>query len=165
MRTGDLGCFDKDGYVRILGRTKDMIIRGGENIYPKEIEEFLMKHPDVADVQVIGIADEYLGEDVCAWIKVKGHNHELDSEILAEDLYQYCHGKIAHFKIPRYIKFVKSYPLTFTGKVKKNEMRKISNKMKESKLFGSRHDFIKMKKRHGGEKSKSSEEVLMEGSF
>lgn len=101
MRTGDLGYFDDDCYLRIIGRAKDMIIRGGENIYPREIEEFFMKHPNVQDAQVIGVYDEFMGEEVCIWIKLK---EEGDSK--PEDFLTYCQGQIAHYKIPRYLRFV-----------------------------------------------------------
>jgi fatty-acyl-CoA synthase len=128
MRTGDIGHFDDDGYVKIVGRAKDMIIRGGENIYPKELEEFYMKHPNVADVQVVGVHDDFMGEEVCAWIKLKeaGKNK-------AEEFHEYCSGQIAHYKIPRYIRIVSDFPLTVTGKVKKNEMRHITNEMIKKK--------------------------------
>jgi len=123
FHTGDLGTIDEKGYVKIVGRSKDMIIRGGENIYPTEVENFLYKHPCVEDVQVIGVEDERMGEEVCAWIRLKR-----DQYVSADDIKEFCKGKISHFKIPRYIKFVDEYPLTVTGKVKKYEMR---NAMKE----------------------------------
>lgn len=114
---------DKDGYVQIVGRIKDMIIRGGENIYPKEIEEFLLSHPSISDVQVIGIPDDYYGEQVCAWIKTKPGTSLTD-----QDVFKFCKGQISHFKIPKYIKFVDTYPMTVTGKVQKFVMREISSK-------------------------------------
>jgi len=120
LHSGDLGVIDKEGYLQITGRIKDMIIRGGENIYPREIEEFLYTHPDIQEVQVFGIPDEKLGEQVCAWIKphVKGHLTE-------EDIRQFCTGQITHFKIPHIIRFVDDYPMTVTGKIQKFVMRKI----------------------------------------
>ncbi|MFL5927588.1 MAG: AMP-binding protein [Gaiellaceae bacterium] len=118
MHTGDLAVMDDEGYVNIVGRIKDMIIRGGENIYPREIEEFLYAHPAVADVQVIGVPDERYGEEVCAWIVLK-HGAALDGEELEE----FCRGRIARFKIPRYVRFVDAFPMTVTGKVQKFVMR------------------------------------------
>ncbi|MFL5927426.1 MAG: AMP-binding enzyme, partial [Gaiellaceae bacterium] len=115
---GDLAVMDDEGYVNIVGRIKDMIIRGGENIYPREIEEFLYTHPAVADVQVIGVPDERYGEEVCAWIVLK-HGAALDGEELEE----FCRGRIARFKIPRYVRFVDAFPMTVTGKVQKFVMR------------------------------------------
>ncbi|WP_458525867.1 AMP-binding protein [Onishia taeanensis] len=118
MHTGDLATMDDDGYVAIVGRIKDMIIRGGENIYPREIEDFLYTHPAISDVQVIGVPDERYGEEVMAWIKL------VEGEELDEDgLKAFCQGKIAHFKIPRYVKFVDAFPMTVTGKVQKFKMR------------------------------------------
>lgn len=121
MHTGDLAVMDEEGYVRIVGRSKDMIIRGGENVYPREIEEFLYTHPDIADVQVTGVPDEKYGEEIIAWIKpAPGHSPSED------DIKDFCKGKIAHFKIPRYIKFVDTFPMTVTGKIQKFRMREIS---------------------------------------
>jgi fatty-acyl-CoA synthase len=118
MHTGDLGVIDEDGYCRITGRVKDMVIRGGENIYPREVEEFLYAHPDVEDVQVFGIPDDRFGEELCAWIKVK------DGATVGEaDIKAFCDGQIAHYKIPRVIRFVDAYPMTVTGKIQKFEMR------------------------------------------
>jgi fatty-acyl-CoA synthase len=118
MHTGDLAVMDEEGYVNIVGRIKDMILRGGENIYPREIEEFLYTHPDIEDVQVIGIPSEKFGEEVMAWVKLKvGH---LCNE---EDLKSFCNQKIAHYKVPRFWKFVESFPTTVTGKIKKVDMR------------------------------------------
>jgi fatty-acyl-CoA synthase len=116
LHTGDLATMRDDGYFRITGRAKDLIIRGGENIYPREIEEFLYTHPKVADVQVVGLPDVKLGETVCAWIRLK----ETASE---EEIREYCKGKIAHFKIPQYIRFVESFPMTVTGKIQKFKIR------------------------------------------
>jgi fatty-acyl-CoA synthase len=118
MHTGDLATMDADGYVQIVGRIKDMVIRGGENIYPREIEEFLYSHPDVSDVQVIGVPDVKFGEELMAWVKVR------DGATLTEEaLKDYCKGKIAHYKVPRYIRFTDEFPMTVTGKVQKYLMR------------------------------------------
>jgi fatty-acyl-CoA synthase len=121
MHSGDLAVMDEEGYINIVGRIKDMVIRGGENIYPREIEEFLFSHPQIVDVQVIGVPDEKYGEEVMAWIKLK--EGEMASE---EEIKEYCKGKIAHYKIPRYIKFVEEFPMTVTGKIRKVEMREMS---------------------------------------
>ncbi len=118
MRTGDLGTLDSDGYCRITGRIKDMLIRGGENIYPREIEEFLMNHPAIADVQVVGVPDEKYGEEVCACIVVKQ-----GSALLAEEVRTFCRGQIAHYKIPRHVLFMDGYPMTVTGKIQKFILR------------------------------------------
>lgn len=118
MHTGDLAVMDNEGYVNITGRLKDMIIRGGENIYPREIEEFLYTHPAIQDVQVFGIPDEKFGEEVCAWIILR-----TGESINAEDILVFCKGQIAHYKLPRYIKFVDAYPMTVTGKIQKFVMR------------------------------------------
>jgi fatty-acyl-CoA synthase len=118
MHTGDLATMDADGYVNIVGRIKDMIIRAGENIYPREIEEFLYTHPDVSDVQVIGVPDVKYGEELMAWVKIR------EGASLAEDaLKEFCRGKIAHYKVPRYIKFTDEFPMTVTGKIQKFKMR------------------------------------------
>ena len=122
MHTGDLGVMDDDGYVRITGRIKDMVIRGGENIYPREIEEFLHTHSDVQDAQVIGVPDERYGEELCAWIQMKPGAAPLTTE----DVREFAAGKLAHYKIPRYVKVVEEYPMTVTGKVRKVEMREAS---------------------------------------
>ncbi len=121
MHTGDLATIDEDGYINIVGRIKDMIIRGGENIYPKEIEAYLLTHPKVNNVQVIGVPDEKYGEAVMAWVKV----HE-GVEITEQELIDYCKGTIAHYKIPKYFKFVEECPKTVTGKIRKVEMREKS---------------------------------------
>jgi len=118
MHTGDLATMDSDGYVRVVGRIKDMIIRGGENVYPREIEEFLYTHPDVADVQVIGVPDERYGEELMAWVVLRP-----GSSVDSEGLREFCRDRIAHYKIPRYVKFVDEYPMTVTGKVQKFKMR------------------------------------------
>ena len=118
LHSGDLAVMDGDGYVQIVGRIKDMIIRGGKNIYPREIEEFLYQHPAISEVQVFGVPDEKMGEEVCAWIQLNA-GHELS----ADDVKDYCRDKITHFKIPRYIDFVDEYPMTVTGKIQKFVMR------------------------------------------
>lgn len=118
MHTGDLATLDEDGYGNIVGRIKDMVIRGGENVYPREIEEFLYQHPKVQDVQVIGVPDARYGEEICAWIRLREGVAATPDEILA-----FCYGQIAHYKIPRYIKFVDTFPMTVTGKVQKFAMR------------------------------------------
>jgi fatty-acyl-CoA synthase len=118
MHSGDLATLDGDGYVRIVGRIKDMVIRGGENIYPREVEEFLYTHPEIADVQVIGVPDERYGEELMAWVIVRP-----GGELTDEELRGFCKGQIAHFKIPRYVKFVDAFPMTVTGKVQKFKMR------------------------------------------
>ena len=118
LHSGDLAVMDGDGYVQIVGRIKDMIIRGGENIYPREIEEFLYQHPAISEVQVFGVPDEKMGEEVCAWIQLNA-GHELS----ADEVKDYCRDKITHFKIPRYIDFVDEYPMTVTGKIQKFVMR------------------------------------------
>jgi fatty-acyl-CoA synthase len=118
MHTGDLGVLDAEGFCTIVGRVKDMIIRGGENIYPREIEEFLIRHPEVSDVQVFGIPDDTFGEEVCAWVVLKP-----GSTLMAEALRDHCKGQIAHFKIPRHVRIVTDLPLTATGKPQKFVMR------------------------------------------
>jgi fatty-acyl-CoA synthase len=123
MHTGDLASMDAEGYVNITGRIKDIIIRGGENISPKEIEDFLYTHPAIEDVQVIGVPSEKYGEEVMAWIKLKA-----GQQVSAEELTGYCRNRIAHFKVPAYWKFVDSFPVTISGKVRKVEMREISTR-------------------------------------
>jgi fatty-acyl-CoA synthase len=118
MRTGDLATMDAEGYVNIVGRLKDMVIRGGENVYPREIEEFLYSHPKIQDVQVIGVPDPRYGEEICAWIKLKG-----GQTATPEEIREFCKGQIAHYKIPRYIEFVPEFPMTITGKIQKFVMR------------------------------------------
>jgi len=116
--TDDLATLDAEGYGNIVGRIKDMVIRGGENIYPREIEEFLYRHPAVQDVQVIGVPDAKYGEELCAWIVLR------TGEVLTpEDIQAFCSGQIAHYKIPRHIRFVEGFPTTVTGKVQKFAMR------------------------------------------
>jgi fatty-acyl-CoA synthase len=118
MHTGDLATIDNQGYVRIVGRIKDMVIRGGENVYPREIEEFLYTHPEIADVQVIGVPDERYGEELMAWVVTRP-----GAALSTEEVRDFCRGQIAHYKIPRYVKFVDSFPMTVTGKVQKFKMR------------------------------------------
>ncbi len=119
MHSGDLAEMREDGYCNIVGRIKDMVIRGGENIYPREIEEFLYQHPDVEDVQVIGVPDEKYGEELCAWIKLKAGAEPLDAEAVRA----FCDGRLAHYKIPRYVMLVEEFPMTVTGKIRKVQMR------------------------------------------
>ena len=118
MHTGDLATMDAEGYVNIVGRIKDLVIRGGENIYPREIEEFLYRHPKVQDVQVVGLPDKKYGEELCAWVIAK------PGQSLTEDeLREFCKGQIAHYKVPKYIRFVKEFPMTVTGKIQKFKIR------------------------------------------
>jgi fatty-acyl-CoA synthase len=124
MHTGDLATMDADGYCNIVGRIKDMIIRGGENVYPREIEEYLYTHPGVADVQVIGVPDAKYGEEIVAWIKLADTPEA--AETTEQAIKDFCKGKIAHYKIPRYVKFTAEFPMTVTGKVRKIEMRETS---------------------------------------
>ena len=118
MHTGDLATLDEQGYCNIVGRIKDMVIRGGENIYPREIEEFLYRHPKVRDVQVVGVPDQKYGEELCAWIALRG-----GEAMTAEEVHAYCRGSIAHYTIPRYVRFVEEFPVTVTGKIQKFVMR------------------------------------------
>jgi fatty-acyl-CoA synthase len=118
MHTGDLATMDDDGYLNIVGRIKDMVIRGGENVYPREIEEFLYGHPDVADVQVIGVPDARYGEELMAWIILRP-----GASLTEDDVKAFCRGTIAHFKVPRYVKVVEEFPITVTGKVQKFKLR------------------------------------------
>src|SRR3954470_5761248 len=119
MHTGDLAEMREDGYCNIVGRIKDMVIRGGENIYPREIEEFLYSHPDIEDVQVIGVPDERYGEELAAWVKLREGAEPLD----AEQVREFCSGRLAHYKIPRYVMLVDEFPMTVTGKIRKIQMR------------------------------------------
>ena len=121
MHTGDMAVMDAAGYLNIVGRIKDMVIRGGENVYPREVEEFLYTHPAIQDVQVIGVPDERYGEELCAWVKVRP-----GAELSAEDVRAFCVGKIAHYKVPRYVRFTQDFPMTVTGKVQKFKMRDTS---------------------------------------
>jgi fatty-acyl-CoA synthase len=118
MHTGDLATMDVEGYVNIVGRIKDMVIRGGENIYPREIEEFLYRMPQVQDVQVVGVPDRKYGEELAAWVIVKP-----GQELTEEQVRAFCQGQIAHYKIPRYIRFVPAFPMTVTGKIQKFKIR------------------------------------------
>ena len=118
MHTGDLAVMDEEGYVNIVGRIKDMVIRGGENIYPREVEEFLYRHPKVQDVQVVGVPDQRFGEELCAWVIAKPGERITDDEIR-----EFCKGQIAHYKVPKYIRFVTSFPMTVTGKIQKFRIR------------------------------------------
>jgi fatty-acyl-CoA synthase len=125
MHTGDLGVMDGDGYIAITGRIKDMVIRGGENIYPREIEEFLYGHPDIVDAQVVGVADEKYGEELMVWIRVR----EGADAPTAESLRAFCAGRIAHHKIPRYVQVIDEFPMTVTGKIRKVELRERGEKL------------------------------------
>ena len=133
LHTGDLATMRPDGNFRITGRAKEMIIRGGENIYPREIEEFLHKHPGIADIYVVGVPDERLGERVLAWVKPGGEAGELTEESVR----RFCEGRIAHFKIPDYIRFVESFPMTVTGKVQKFVIREREIEMRGLEDAGS----------------------------
>ena len=121
MHTGDLAVIDTAGYLNIVGRIKDMVIRGGENVYPREVEEFLYTHPEIEDVQVVGVPDEKYGEELCAWVKLRP-----GSGLAEEDVRAFCVGKIAHYKVPRYVRFTQEFPMTVTGKVQKFKMRETS---------------------------------------
>ena len=125
MHTGDIAAMDEDGYLSITGRIKDMVIRGGENIYPREVEEFLYTHPDIMDAQVIGVPDARYGEELMAWIRLRPGAAPLTAEALRE----FCQGKLAHYKIPRYVHITDEFPMTVTGKVRKVEMREHSVKL------------------------------------
>ena len=118
MHTGDLATIDAEGYCNIVGRIKDMVIRGGENVYPREVEEFLYRHPKIQDVQVFGVPDERYGEELCAWVRMRA-----GESLTAEEMRAFCTGQIAHYKIPRHIRFVDEFPMTVTGKVQKFLMR------------------------------------------
>jgi fatty-acyl-CoA synthase len=121
LHSGDLAVMDENGYCRITGRVKDMIVRGGENIYPREIEEFLYTCPGISDVQVVGVPDRKYGEEVVAWVKLKN-----GAELSEQDIKDFCRGRISNFKIPRYVRFVDSFPMTVTGKIQKFRMRQVS---------------------------------------
>jgi fatty-acyl-CoA synthase len=118
MHTGDLAVMDADGYMKIVGRIKDMIIRGGENVYPREVEEFLYRHPNIQDVQVFGVPDPRFGEEIAAWIKIRP-----GATLTEDEVRGFCQGQIAHYKVPRHIRFVDEFPMTVTGKVQKFIMR------------------------------------------
>ena len=130
LHTGDLATVDADGYYKITGRSKDMIIRGGENVYPREIEEFLYTNPKVADVQVIGVPDQRFGEEIMAWVLLRA-----GQEATEEEIRDFCRGRIAHYKVPRYVKFVSEFPMTVTGKIQKYVMREVS--IQELELEGA----------------------------
>jgi len=130
LHTGDLATVDTEGYYKITGRSKDMIIRGGENVYPREIEEFLYTNPKVADVQVIGVPDQRFGEEIMAWVMLRAGQEATEDEIR-----DFCRGRIAHYKVPRYVKFVSEFPMTVTGKIQKYVMREVS--IQELKLEGA----------------------------
>ena len=121
MHSGDLATMDEEGYLNIVGRSKDMVIRGGENVYPREIEEFLYTHDGIADVQVVGVPDEKYGEELCAWVIARA-----DAGLDEDAVRDYCRGRLAHFKVPRYVIFVDEFPMTITGKVQKFKMREDS---------------------------------------
>jgi fatty-acyl-CoA synthase len=118
MHTGDLATMDEDGYLNIVGRSKDMVIRGGENVYPREVEEFLYSHPAVHDVAVFGVPDDRYGEELCAWIQVKE-----GATVTEDEVREFCKGRIAHYKVPRYVQVVEAFPMTISGKVQKYKMR------------------------------------------
>ena len=118
LHSGDIGVMDEQGYTQITGRIKDMIIRGGENIYPREVEEFLYSHPSILDVQVFGVPDQKYGEQLCAWIRTRP-----GTSLTAGEVQAFCRDRITHFKIPRHIRFVDEFPMTVTGKVQKFRMR------------------------------------------
>jgi fatty-acyl-CoA synthase len=122
MHTGDLAVMREDGYCNIVGRIKDMVIRGGENIYPREIEEFLYTHPDIEDVQVVGVPDQKYGEELCAWVRMRSGATPLDAEAVRS----FCQGRLSHYKIPRYVMVVDEFPMTVTGKIRKIQMREES---------------------------------------
>src|SRR5512140_270631 len=121
MHTGDLAVMDDAGYINIVGRIKDMVLRGGENIYPREVEEFLYTKPEIADVQVIGVPDVKYGEELMAWVKLRA-----GANLTGDELRAFCKGKIATFKIPKYWKFVDGFPMTVNGKIQKYKMREIA---------------------------------------
>jgi fatty-acyl-CoA synthase len=125
MHTGDLAVMDADGYLNITGRIKDMVIRGGENVYPREIEEFLYTHPDILDAQVIGVPDEKYGEELMAWVRLRPAAAPLTASALRE----FCTGRLAHYKIPRYVHVVDEFPMTITGKIRKVEMREVATEL------------------------------------
>ena len=118
MHTGDLATMDEDGYCNIVGRIKDMVIRGGENVYPREVEEFLYTHPDISDVSVVGVPDDRFGEELCAFVVARSGASPSEDEIR-----EFCRGRLAHYKVPRYVVFTDGFPMTVTGKVQKFKMR------------------------------------------
>lgn len=117
MHTGDLATLDQEGYCAIVGRVKDMLIRGGENVYPREIEDFLYRHPKVREVQVVGVPDALYGEEICACIVAS------DETLTAEEIREFCRGEIAHYKVPRYVEIMAEFPMTVTGKIQKFLLR------------------------------------------
>jgi fatty-acyl-CoA synthase len=123
LHSGDLGVMDEQGYVQVVGRLKDMIIRGGENIYPREIEEFLFTHPKIQDAAVVGVCDEKYGEEVCVWVQLREQQ-----ALSEEEIRTFCKDHIAYFKVPRYIRIVDAFPMTVTGKVQKFKMREQTEK-------------------------------------
>jgi len=129
MHTGDIGVLDTDGYLRIVGRLKDMIIRGGENIYPREVEEYLFQHPDIQEVQIFGVPDAKYGEEVCAWIRLRD-----GCSLTPEDVAAFCRDRISHYKIPKHVRFVTDFPMTVTNKIQKFAMREAM--MKELRIEG-----------------------------
>jgi len=140
MKTGDIGVFDEEGYLKIIGRMKDIIIRGGENISPKEIEDYLGTHPLIDMVQVFGVKCIKFGDEICAWVKLK------DNSVLSkEEVAIYCKSKLAHFKIPRYVRFVNEFPMTVTNKPQKYKMRDISNEIIDKNIENMKVDFSKVK--------------------
>ena len=122
MHTGDLATMDAEGYLNIVGRIKDMIIRGGENVYPREVEEFLYTHPDIVDAQVIGVPDEKFGEELMAWVRLRPGAEPMT----VDSLRAFCEGKLARYEVPRYVKVVEEFPMTVTGKIRKVQMREES---------------------------------------
>jgi fatty-acyl-CoA synthase len=125
MHTGDIGVMDADGYLAVTGRIKDMVIRGGENIYPREIEEFLYTHPDIVDAQVIGVPDDKYGEELMVWLRLREGATPLDADAVRT----FCTGRLAHYKIPRYVHVVDEFPMTVTGKVRKAQMRELARQI------------------------------------
>jgi fatty-acyl-CoA synthase len=121
LHTGDLATMDTKGYLNIVGRIKDLVIRGGENVYPREVEEYLFGHEAVADVQVVGVPDARYGEELCAWIRLRA-----GEKVSEEEIREFCRGRLAHFKVPRYVLFVDEFPMTVTGKIQKFKMREQS---------------------------------------
>ena len=118
LHTGDLATIDAEGYCQIVGRIKDLVIRGGENVYPREVEEYLYRHEKIVEVQVFGVPDDRFGEEICAWIQIRD-----GMTLTAEDVREFCNGQIAHYKVPRHIRFVTEFPMTVTGKMQKFLMR------------------------------------------
>jgi fatty-acyl-CoA synthase len=121
MHTGDLAMMDDEGYINIVGRSKEMVIRGGENVYPREIEEFLHAHPDIAEVAVIGVPDVRYGEEIMAWVRLRP-----GTTCSEEEVREFCRGKIAHYKVPRYVRFTDELPMTVTGKIQKFKLREVA---------------------------------------